>query len=228
MDYITKSNYSKIFAKIDNKKLSTIGGEVYHKKLNFLNSYEEKLLLAKRLLMQEPELFINTYYVPIHVNDTYTFVYEGGKPAYHYISDCERLNSNYVNFKIPQEIFDMGHVKISEFRQWFKDNRHLLENSEVFVAKLELAFGIKMNPKGIVFNNSGVESIKNLYLFQLEQRIESYLDKARSYFEEADNRKREVIKKFSKLTFLAYKEDKIYNNYTGFTDQAVKKLSKTI
>lgn len=226
MAYLTKSNSLKIIARIDFKQIGNLEGEVYKKPIYFFSDYEKNNLLGLKELLKDPETFIQEYYVPIENTDNLRYVYEGGKPAYHLSPDCERLNSNYRNFEIPEEIREKGKEEVLRFRSWFKENQYLLDKPDVFVARLQMAFGVTMNPKAIDYENSGVEVKENLNLEELEKRINKYISEAGQYFNKADQEKKEIIRRFQKYTFLAYSNKDIQNNNTRFSDEAIKKFLK--
>lgn len=226
MAYLTKSNSLKIIARIDFKQIGNLEGEVYKKPIYFFSDYEKNNLLGLKELLKDPETFIQEYYVPIENTDNLRYVYEGGKPAYHSKPDCERLNSNYRNFEIPEEIREKGKEEVLRFRSWFKENQYLLEKPDVFVARLQMAFGVTMNPKAIDYENSGVEVKENLNLEELEKRINKFISDAGQYFNKADQEKKEIIRRFQKYTFLAYSNKDIQNNNTRFSDEAIKKFLK--
>ncbi|MEH1009436.1 hypothetical protein VDP25_16985 [Winogradskyella sp. ECml5-4] len=226
MAYLTKSNSLRIIASIDFKKIGNMNGNVYKKPIYFFSYYEKNNLLGLKELLKDPENFIREYYVPIENKDKLKYVFEGGKPAYHSNHDCSRLNSNFRNFEIPEEIRERGKPEVERFRKWFKENQYLLEKPDVFVARIFIAFKIKINPKAIDYDNSGVEVIDNLNLQELESRIDKYISQAGQYFNKADNEKKEIIRKFQKFTFLAYSENDIKNNDTRFSDVAIKKFLK--
>lgn len=226
MAYLTKSNSLKIIARIDFKQIGNLQGEVYKKPIYFFSDYEKNNLLGLKELLKDPESFIQEFYVPIENTDNLRYVYEGGKPAYHAKPDCERLNSNYRNFEIPEEIREKGKDEVLKFRSWFKENQYLLEKPDVFVARLQMAFGVTMNPKAIDYENSGVEVKENLNLEELEKRINKYISDAGQYFNNADQEKKDIIRRFQKYTFLAYSNKDIQNNNTRFSDETLKKFLK--
>ncbi|MCD8406304.1 hypothetical protein LNI88_11585 [Tenacibaculum dicentrarchi] len=226
MAYLTKSNSLRIIASIDFKKIGNMNGNVYKRAIYFFSYYEKNNLLGLKELLRDPENFIREYYIPIENKDKLKYVFEGGKPAYHSKHDCSRLNSKFTNFEIPEEIRERGKSEVEKFRNWFKKNQVLLEKPDIFIERLFLAFKIRVNPKAIDYDNSGVEIIENLNLQELESRIDKYISQAGQYFNNADIEKKEIIRKFQKFTFLAYSESEIKNNDTRFSDSAIKKFLK--
>lgn len=224
MAYITKSNSMRIIRSIDFKKIGNLSGEVYIKPIYFFSDFENNNLLGLKEFLKDPENFITNFYVPIEVKDNYRFVFEGNSPAYHEKPDCERLNSKYKNFEIPESIREKGKTEIDKFRKWFKENKDLIEKPEIFAARIHMNFGVNINPKTIERDNSGIEIKENLDLEQLESRINNIIHLAGQYYNNADEAKKEVIRKFQKLTFLAYSDKALYNNQTKYSDNAIKKF----
>lgn len=226
MAYITKSNSLKILSKVESGEINNISEEVYIKPIYFFSDYERNKLIAFKEFLKDPNNFIRKYYIPIETTDNLKFVYEGGKPSYHFKSDCERLNSNYRNFEIPESIRERGKEEVTKFRKWFRENQHLLENPEIFAARIKLAFGIIINPKAIDFENSGVEVKQNLNLYELEEQINLIISKAGQYYNAASDEKKAIIRRYQKHTFLAYSNKEIKNNNTRFKDEVIKEFLK--
>lgn len=226
MAFITKSNAKKIISKIDKNRLGIQKCEIYKNPIYFFSQYENNYLLGMKTLFSDPELFIEEYYVPIKNEDTLRYVYEGGKPAYHDCIKCKRLNSDFRNFLIPIEIRKRGKEEVDKFRHWFESNTDLLDKPDVFTARLHMAFNVVVSPKEINRKNSGVEYKENLNLEELEKRINKHISEVGEYYKKANQEKKEVIRRFEKKTFLAYKEEAIRNNDTRYSDDAIKGFLK--
>ena len=224
MAYITISNAMHIIYKTDIKSLN-LEGSVYKTKIYFFSKFEENSLIAIQELLKDPEKFLAEIYKPIVVKDTHKFVYEGKPPAYHKTIDCQRISSNYENFEIPEAIRIKGIDEVINFRKWFEENKYLLDKPDVFVMRLELHWGIVTNPTAIKRDNSGWTEIVNYNLEEIEQRIDELIREAGRYFNESD-KNRIILKRFNKYTHLAYHEEPIENNDTGYSDEIVKALLK--
>lgn len=184
--FITKSNESKILSNLDLKGDKADFECLYDESLSFILSTPELNLLHvyKRLCAHPKEAL--AAYKKVNKKDTKQFVWEGGKPAFHFKSDCPRLNSEFTNITIPVEIQDKGDLEISRFRDFVKEYRCLLEEDEVrFMHKLEARFLLKNPPKSIKYLNSGVQEFCNLNLLDLKYQIDSLLIKA-SKFRDSD------------------------------------------
>ena len=142
MAYITVSNANRIIKK--SELLSTdFKGEVYKLPIRFFSKYEANSLLAIQEFLKNPEHYFNEYYAPLRVSDSYNFIYEGHKPAYHDSLDCPRIYADYENFEIPKSIRKQGGESIFKFRAWFKNNDHLLSTkADLFYQKLKFSWGI--------------------------------------------------------------------------------------
>jgi hypothetical protein len=236
MAYITKYNSIGILRKINFSSVQGLTGEIYKKQIYFFSPYEQNILIGIQELFKNPEDFIAEYYKEIKREDHLKFVFEGGKPAYHLNSNCERLNSKYVNFEIPFEIKERARERggeeevkkvVEEFRGWFKQNMHLIENDELeeFVKKLDIRWNVQIKPTAIERKNSGIEIKDNLTLEDLENRINEILREAGKYFRDNPN-KQELIRRFAKYTFLAYTNKEIYSNNTVYSDNEIKEFLK--
>ncbi len=225
MAYLTISNSIQILRKIDGKQFKNVRGSIYKKPIYFFSKYEENILLGLQELWKNPENFIAVYYVPIETKDKFKYVFEGGKPAYHYDATCERLTSNFTNFEIPAEIKEKGYEEVQRFRKWFKQSMYLMEKPEIFTMRLFHAFNIQVNPKAIEYDNSGVEEKENLNLRELEKRIDRILRDAGQFWHQNLD-KQAIIRRFQKYTFLGYKHEEIYNNDTGLSDLELKDFLK--
>jgi hypothetical protein len=236
MAFITKYNSIGILRQIDFSRVKGLKGVVYKKPIYFFGSYEQNILLGVQELFKNPKKFIAEYYIPIKREDKLRFVFEGGKPAFHLISNCDRLNSKYVNFEIPFEIKDRAEKSggeeavlkvVEEFRDWFKQNLYLIEKNEIdeFVKKLDIRWNVQVKPQVIEKKNSGIEVKDNLNLNDLEIRIDDIIKEAGSYFRNNPD-KQELIKRFAKYSFLAYSNKYIYKNNTDYSDSEIKEFLK--
>ena len=243
MPYITKANYKRILRKINLNSISTDEVEVYKKPIYFLSNWETKYLLIMKTLLKNPEKFAVEVYQKVVNKDTYKYVYESElSPAYHVSTSCERLNSTYRNFEIPEEIKERAEKKaeqenlneeetselikksVDNFRHWFKININLFnENLEEFLKQLDIRWNIQRNVNEIEKDNSGIEDIDNLNLEELEREIDKIISEAGKYFT-SNKDKQQIIRRFQKLTFLAYKDVPIQQNDTTLSDEELKKL----
>lgn len=223
MVYITLSNAKRIVFNKTELKTLNLNGQVYEKPIYFFSYYEKNSLLAIKELLKDPEKFFTEIYKPIHIKDTYRFVFKEKKPAYHYYLECERLQSDFQNYEIPEKIRKKGIDEIMRFRKWFIEHKHLLDRPDVFAMRMELAFGISVNPKAINYENSGCNEIENLNLDELRQKIDTLLKEAGRYFYQSEKNKT-ILNKFSKYTFLAYRQDEIRINDTEYQDEEIKRF----
>lgn len=222
MAYITRANVTRITFESDLQSLD-LKGEIYKIPIYFFSKYEENALLAIQELLKDPEKYFTEIYVPYKPTDTYRYVYEERPPAYHKHVDCPRLNSDYQNFEIPNEIREKGAEYVHEFRQWFQSVKHLLEKPDIFVERLRIKWGVVSNPREVRGGNSGPTSLDNYTIEDLEGKIDSLIKEAgRFYYKSTKNET--ILKRFSKLTHLAYKPVPLEGNNTGYSDEEVKEL----
>ncbi len=224
MAYITLANAEKIVFNVNIKSLD-LTGNIYKQPIYFFSKYEENCLLAIKEFLKNPEFFFNEIYVPVALKDTCSFVYEGNEPAYHNKNNCPLLLSDYLNYEIPEAIKEQGFEAVKIFRRWFKENEYLLDKPDVFVMRLELAWGIRTHPNSIKKENSGSIEKENYNLAELEKTIDSLIKKAGKYYY-ACTKNTTILKRFSKYTHIAYINDHIKNNYTGYKDEEIKSFLK--
>jgi hypothetical protein len=149
------------------------------------------------------------------------------------------MTSKFKNFEIPFEIsarvrekaekegktseeIDILVVKqIKVFRAWFKQNFELFNtDAEGFLKALSTSTW-NVQVKEIEKVNSGVESIDNLNLTQLEIEIDKIISAAGRYF--VNNKDRQsIIRRFQKMTFLAYRKGNIDINDTVLSDDELR------
>ncbi|MFX1708103.1 hypothetical protein PV783_29335 [Chitinophaga sp. CC14] len=212
--------------KFEISKLPNIAGDIYKRLIYFFNRYEQKVLLVIQEILMDPDNFVGLYYQAIVTKDTFKYVYEGIPPAYHKSKECPKLHANFKNFEIPSEIRDKGENEVMRFRTWFKENKHIFDTDlKRFLELLELYFYVRIPPNSIDQGNSGMLEIQNYSIEQLETEIDNIIKGAgRVYY--ADETNTRILRKYSKLTFLAYKQEAIPDNDTGYSDEAVKALLK--
>ena len=199
--------------------------ELYKKPIYFFSEFEKKRLLAVHELFEDSELFFAETYKPRKRQDTFTMVYEGSKPSYHEDFNCNRLKSDYENFKIPPDIIRKGEATVLEFREWFKEVEHLQKDApDIFVARLRMRWGITTNVQAINIGNSGAVEMENRAMPEIEEAIDRQIKEAgRFYYQSEKNT--EILKSFSRKTYMAYKEE-MWGNYTSYSDDEVRELLK--
>jgi len=220
MPNITLSNINHTIFRTDIKSLD-LNSEVYKRPIYFLNKLEKNKLRAVRELIKDSENFLNEYYSPIEKKeDTYRYMYESSVPSYHKDIGCERLNSKYENYAIPEEIISKGKNEIIEFRKWFQNTKYLIEegDSDAFVMRLHAKWKIQTNPKNIKRNNSGVITMENLSVEQIEEQINKLIaDAGKAY-----RKYKEIIAKYGNYAY-KWKNTELLNE-TAYSDAEVKRV----
>lgn len=217
--YITKANSARISNKIDKSKLENLKRDIYKSKIYMFNKNEEMKLLAIQEFFDNPEKFIKEFYNEVQNKDTFRYVWEGIAPAYHTNINCEKLNNEYLNYEIPTEIRERGIAEVRKFRQWFNENRYLLEKPDVFVFRLQAAFKVQTNPNAIRIGNSGPKAHHNLTIEQIEAKIDELLEQVFIY-EISEEKIKNIIKAFGKIAFIS-KDKKSFNNHTLYSDDEI-------
>jgi hypothetical protein len=227
MAYITISNSKKIIRKVDENRLDGISEKIYKREIFFFSRIEIGRLKGIRELFRNPQGFALEYYRPIEVVDSFKYLYPEGKPAYHADISCERLHSNFRNIEIPSAIFDRGQAECIKFRNWFNKTTFKENDAIDYITKLQATFPYvgEINPKTLDYSNSGIEEKTNYSLKELEAKIDSILRDASDFFK-SNPGKQNLIRRFQKLTFMAYVTGNLYKNDSGLNDEDLKTFLK--
>lgn len=234
MAYVTFANLNRIVKKVDLSAFNGDRNDVYHEDIYFLSDTEIRRLLSFKELVKDPEKFYIEYYTKFNKekSDNLVYVYvDNSHGSYHNDKLCERLNSSYKNIRIPEELRrrwynDGGKDKlkseVERFRTWFKEHRGEYEHDlEKFLKSLEIRYNVVVKPEEVEVTNSGFTEIGNYELSDLEERINEFIRASKRYYTENPS-DQVLIRKFQKLTFLAYTEEPIRINDTEFSDDEVK------
>ncbi|MBS1584499.1 MAG: hypothetical protein JSS82_02950 [Bacteroidetes bacterium] len=198
-------------------------GDIYKSKITIFSKHEEASLLAIQELMKNPEKYFKDIYNPIVARDTKKYVYREQQPSYHTYKDCPRLSADFTNFELPGEIAEKGDAEIERFRAWFKENENLLSKPEIFVMRLQIAFGITYNPKAINYENSGFDDFKNYSVKELEDTIDNLLRKSAQFYH-TSSKHETILRRFSKMSATAFTNMQYTFNDTGYSEEEIKEL----
>ena len=163
--YITQYNFKHISNLLDAKKIINkdnidsilLCEDLPTTKFGDLNKIEKQGLLAFKEFVLHPEIIFNAEYRKIQFVDTKRFIFEF-PAAYHLDPKCSNLHQDFDGIEIPNKIRELGDEKITELRQWYRENMHLLEEDKVDVFKMHLhmKFGIHHSEMKIIHReNSG-------------------------------------------------------------------------
>lgn len=227
MPFVTEYNTSLVFKKLIGEIPDDIRNwQPYKKSIYFLNRLDKTNLLYFKKFCENPIENIDSIYKAIEIVDKKEFVYEGSKPSYHKYENCDRLSSNFVNYRIPTQIKDKGEEEIEKYRTWFKENESsFTERPDVYQMRLQTKFGIIESIQKVDYKNSGNVYKENLTLEEIQIRIDSLLHNAAQFFNR-NKKRQEVIRRFQTATFLAFKEEVIESNKTEYSDEELKSILK--
>jgi hypothetical protein len=231
MVFVTQANVASMIYWVDRVHLLNLSGEVYKRPIYILSTGEKRRLLAIRRFFEASDVFIEQYFGKARGTDDECMVFEGTSPAYHTIAECERLNSDYTNYEIPEQIMDMAKTDPSlkaRFRQWFKDNSYLLDDNNpkyqpgYFLLRIRADFKVDIRDiREVVRPNSGISRAKNASLEEIQKEIDEILSAAGKWFY-ATEKNAEILRAFQRKTYLAYRPDPLPENITGCSDSDVK------
>lgn len=189
MAYITRFNFKRISNRLDAKKIINkdnidsilLCEDLPDIKFGYLNKVEKQGLLAFKEFVLNPEIIFNPEYRKIRFEDTKTFVFENPS-AYHLDPNCSQLHKDFNAPLIPNKIKEQGDEKIKEFRQWYRENMHFLEEDkkDIFEMHLQMKFGIHRSEIEIIDKkNSGTHEFENYSLEELCEQIKELTEKFR-------------------------------------------------
>lgn len=176
---------------------------------------------------RNPNGFVEIYQTAVKKHDTYTYIHEGGMPAFHEGQDCGRLHSNFDAYKVPQFIRDEGEARVKEFRIWYAANRDFFERKEdIFYFRMFTRFGKSEILTKENYENSGIEIKENIELSELESIIDNLLFEASRFYVRSTASEQKMIRKFEKRTVLVYSKKEIDDNDTGLSEQELREFLK--
>lgn len=220
MAYITLANQRAIIRKLDLNDINIVG-KIYKVKIDFFNRFEEKSLLAMQEFIKNPERFIESYYQQAQKpEDSFQFINEEYNPAYHSDKLCSRLNANYENLKVPDEIIEKGNNYVVKFRTWYESNKHLPD--EIFEMRCQLAFKLSFRYEKVEIKNSGNVEFENRSLIDVENEIDNLLDEESQFYIQ-NERTKVILDKFRTLFPNTFENGKFKNN-TNFSINEIKSI----
>lgn len=238
MAHITKANFFKLLKLAFNFEKIVPMEKPFQEPIYFFNDHEKKyLLVAKELLKKGNEFFKNQKKGTILTMSSDNKIFQGNKFfAYHKEEHCERLNADYRNYEIPAELIERFksqsadnaefEKRKNEFRAWFKLKLDVFKNDvDQFVKDLEIRYNIIQTPKEILYENSGHIDLTQLNLGDLETQISKLIHQSKMYFVE-NPEEQKLIRRFQKLTFLAYTSNQIKTNDTNLSDDELRVFLK--
>ena len=132
MAYLTQANYKKLCKTLninDEISLELFLENIYPDSLvyNILTKREVKEIFIMKMLSTDASSFVLHYYVEVpEQEDSLEMVFNtGGKTKYHTIYECPFLSKDYIDAKIPEDIFTRGTEAVDEYRGWFRNNNFL-------------------------------------------------------------------------------------------------------
>ena len=212
MVYITKYNAHRISFSLDKDKANKLYvEELYDIALWMFSLREQQWLAAAKMFYQNPDFFIENFFKEVETEKKDDWVFTNTTPAFHYYRDCENLISDYFNLKIPVEILGKGEAEKQKFRDWFKENKQLLEESEEkFLNRLEVTFLLKNRPRIEDFkaDNSGIEEAENQRIEDIKRKIDNSI----LQMKQIQSSNLELINEYGKRTHFIQSKKILLNN----------------
>ena len=156
--------------------------------------------------------------------DSYTKVYKEKNPAYHMYLSCPLLQSDYLNFYIPEKIRNQGKQKVQEYRDWFipKINEvHPDKRTAWSIARFQDShqskWGFQVNIRAIFAPSSGITKGKNYKITELIELIDDLIIKSNQFYKESD-KNTFILDRFG-ADINYFKMDKTVIKYPGLYSQ---------
>ena len=214
MAYITRANFRRIsyqlneqqIIKLDDTNNVILCEDIPSLKFDYLNKMEKQMLLAFKEFVLHPEIIFKPEYNKLNTHDTKKYIFES-VAAYHFDPDCEKLNQDFNGLLLPDTIKEQGDDKIIEFRHWYRENMHLLEEEkkDIFEMHLLTRFGIHRNEIEIVDKkNSGTRELENYSTEDICAQIKELSLKFKSWLCDNPNKEEHKLRFYSFIQ-IAYK-----------------------
>lgn len=207
MAYITQFNFKRISNLLDAKKIINkdnidsilLCEDLPAIKFGYLNKIEKQGLLAFKEFVLHPEIVFNPEYRKIKFVDTKRFVFEF-PAAYHLDPECSNLHQDFDGIAIPEKIREQGDEKITEFRQWYRENMHLLEEDKVdtFEMHLQMKFGIHKSEVDVIHReNSGSYELENYSITEVCEQITNLTMTFKAWLLESSDAKERALRLYA-------------------------------
>ncbi len=206
MAYITRANFKRISWSLNDKQykgeLVVVCEELPQLRFDYLNKCEKQALLAFKEFVLNPEIILKPEYRRLNNIDTKQFVFEGTS-AYHCDAECDLLNKDFDGILLPKKIKEKGDAKVEEFRIWYKENMHLLDEGKDERAKFQLhlwaKFGLELRDIDHLHKgNSGSTDFEN---YSLEEVCNEMLKLTNSFKEWVLNDPDKNLQELRKYSF---------------------------
>lgn len=223
MAYITRANFKRISFHLNEKQYdgeqAIVCEEIPQIHFEYFNKSERQALQAFKEFVLHPEIILNPEYHKLRKVDTKTYVFES-VAAYHCDINCEKLNQDFNGILLPDKIKEQGDEKIEEFRQWYKDNLHFLEEdkSDIFGLHLYAKYGIRLDDIGILNKkNSGSYTFDNYSLEDICNQIVELTKDFKKWLLDEPDKKTSDLRQYSFFNIAyngkcAYLGDSSYKN----------------
>lgn len=219
MAYITNSKSKRLLstfsAEVDSETIKQF--HFYKTEIDFLNNGDKKTLYEQMMFFSQgfqSKNYIDAIQYQKELQSS-IYVYPSSVDCYHLDSECEKLLSNYNNFRIPREIAERGKGEIESFRQYFASNHNYYASDlEKFGLEIQKRFNLKYNPIiPVSYPNSSVYISEKYTISVLEQRIDSLVSNSIFYQKSRGPVVEKLIDKYKRASFLAKSEEPLGETY---------------
>lgn len=172
--YVTNSNMfilSTLFTK-GNSNMD-LNQELFKIDQRWFTTTELQTMITAKMLFEFPEqLLVKIEKLKIEKNSRTMSSFNGA--AYHADCNCEKLLSDYESYKIPDEI---GEEEEEEFKIFFQKILDAKLPDAIKIHQFQQKYPDIDYPEYMHFENSGVDSMDNFSIRDLENQIDSEIKK---------------------------------------------------
>ena len=227
MEYITISNLERTRDNIELTKIN-FDQDCFHKIKNLYKKYSTiELVKFSDLLYKNKfsDVLNIEIYQPLISHEFKEVAQLNGRSAYHIDPNCERLNSDLVLHKIPEEIELKGQEVKSQFISWIRNNKEKFKDTSEFNFKIKKEWNLTKLPEIIFQLNSGICEFENYNIEEIELKIENQIKIAQNFLKDLANKEAIIIfyikfnreKKISEIDI---------NSLKDFTEQEIKIINE--
>ncbi|MGL6099995.1 MAG: hypothetical protein ACRC0G_10275, partial [Fusobacteriaceae bacterium] len=165
--YITNYNMEKFSSLISKNVDVDLNQELFKIDKRWFNNLELESMITAKMLFESPEELLNKVEkIKIEKNSREIFVSHGA--AYHLDCDCQKLNSDYKNYNIPNGINEND----EEFMKFFKILHDSNLPDAIKIKQFQNKYPGIDYPEYITRENSGVTEVENFSIQSLEGSID--------------------------------------------------------
>lgn len=172
--YVTRNTYKRLsgvwLQPSGEPSIDSIFEFIYEESLASILNHPEALKLYVQKKMLEKE------YQSLRVikrKFSQKYVFRVNPPKFHKSDQCTYLTADFTNYLVPPEIKALGEEKIIEFQEFCEQTKQEFDgkSDDVFWAHVGAKFHVRINPKSVLYANSGIKDVSGMTISELQGQI---------------------------------------------------------